>query len=167
MASLINRVPIGLLSLLGIKALGDNPRELSNQVWPNLDLMPFYLAATTEVLNVNTLAVNANGFWGATAATTTNLKLWVVNSYTCRSVANLGAATSIRFRAAINDTTTNRIVSVSDALSVGAAGESPICGFSQRIVMLPGYQLGIWVEQIALGVAPTFQISLSYTELDV
>lgn len=42
----LNRVPRGLQSLLGTKALGRNPQELLEAVRPTVDLTQFYLAET-------------------------------------------------------------------------------------------------------------------------
>jgi len=42
MPSVINRVPPGLLSVLDIKAQGENPRFLGDQVTPTLDFWPLY-----------------------------------------------------------------------------------------------------------------------------
>lgn len=44
MASGINRAPLGLQSLLGTKALGQNPDALSELVRPIVDLAPFWWA---------------------------------------------------------------------------------------------------------------------------
>ena len=45
--STINRIPDGLQSLLGVKALGRNPQEIEGAVRPTIDLTSFYLANKT------------------------------------------------------------------------------------------------------------------------
>lgn len=59
MAEKIQRTPLGLLGLLGIKSLGRNPEAISDTVLGNLNLDPFYWATKTETFSQLQLNVGA------------------------------------------------------------------------------------------------------------
>lgn len=62
MPSTINRVPPGLLSLLDIKAQGENPRFLSDVVGPVFQFRDLYELQKTEARASAIVSVSATGF---------------------------------------------------------------------------------------------------------
>ena len=59
MPSLIQRIPPGLLSFLGLKSTGQNPNNLSDTVVPVLDLEHLYLAQDLQVSSNTQNVANA------------------------------------------------------------------------------------------------------------
>lgn len=62
MPSIINRIPPGLLSMLDIKAQGENPKFLSDTVTPGMEFLPFYELQKYEAQVSSIIATAAVGF---------------------------------------------------------------------------------------------------------
>lgn len=90
----IQRVPQGLLSLLGVKGTGQNPRLFGDVVSPTLELLPFLIAPTLTAAETITAAVAAAGS-GATV-TVPAREAWVLVAISARldtgTVAGLAGA---------------------------------------------------------------------------
>lgn len=87
----INRIPDGLQSLLGVKALGRNPQEIEGSVRPSIDLTEFYYANKTVELEVGQeiAAIAANGLY-ATVEIPAG-EVWYVYSVAMRCSAISGS----------------------------------------------------------------------------
>jgi len=91
----INRLPLGLLSFLGIKNGGRNPQFLGEQLSPTFDLVAWYLQSNSRSLslNGNVTAVGFNSAWWTVPVGET----WAVLSTMVNSQAALGAGQSVGF----------------------------------------------------------------------
>lgn len=164
MPSLVNRVPPGLLSLLGIKALGVNPSVLGDELTAELDVTSLYLASNAELLGGATNTLTAPGVFPVGALLVPAGELWVVNRASAHATANLAAATTYRYRIAVYDAPNQRIVQVG-SLATGTVGERLSSAFDEPIVMPAGEQLVIFCEQATLGTAQTMRIDAKVTRL--
>jgi hypothetical protein len=155
--------------MLGIKATGQNPHVLPDSVQSTLDLSMFYRNTEAAHAGGITNAVNATGVFGTSPLWPQPGELWVVNSFAIIATANLLAATSIRFRACIYEIVDNDVTWVSPTFASGAVGELPALGgaFDGPLLVPAGYGLAAWVEQIAVGTAPTLRISGRIAKLKV
>lgn len=168
MPQLINRVPPGLLSLLGIKSLGQNPSLLADQVAPILELGNFYLGASSQIVGTTTGTVNATGIWAVAAIQPNPGELIICSSLFCSTAANLAAATTIRFVPVVFNVQSGLPISSPSArLASGTAGERPSSGWEQAVVIAPGQCAGIWVDSITLGTAPDIRVDARVTRLAI
>lgn len=168
MASLINRVPPGLLSLLDIKASGQNPTILPDTLVPQLDVTDLYLNGFGEQASVLTAAITANGFWGVTAFDAGPGELIVLTSCVAYVDANLGAGTSLTYALVIAD---NTGVSAPYALIApevtGTVGGRPMTGSTRNWIIPPGYRIGAYATQGPYAVAPQVRIGGRFVRLKV
>lgn len=145
----LQRYPLGLLGLLDLKDMGRGPDLFRRDVSAVIDATPFYLATRASYQSGQALAVNATGFFPAVGLSISEQSIWVMERVSARPSAALGAGVSIRYRLAVSRAAGNNIVALPGTAS-GAATEFPNLG-AEGFVMLPGDQLGVWVEQIAAG----------------
>lgn len=168
MPSVVNRVPPGLLSLLAIKASGQNPSMLGDALVPTIDVTSLYLNGFGESASVLTAAVTANGFWGVTAFDAGPGELIVLTSCVAYVDANLGAGTSITYALVIAD---NTGVSAPYALLApevtGTVGGRPMTGSTQAWIIPPGYRVGAYATQGPYAIAPQIRIGGRFVRLTV
>lgn len=145
-----NRFPRGLVGLLDAKTRGTAPTSLADEVRGTLDMMPFYQAATREVLSGVTLAPVAEGPVFATGG---NLivpqdELWIVWHFT--AIASLVLATGetlafttlLRAAAAVG---VNQDQVLNSSFGNGGVGSLPVAWTPSPFLALPGDSLGIFV----------------------
>lgn len=84
----INRAPLGLLELLGLKGTGDTPRSLSDVLSGVLNMDQYYLAPLRGSSTANTSTINSTGAWAMTTPVPAG-ELWLVDniSYTAGPLA--------------------------------------------------------------------------------
>lgn len=155
MPSLINRVPPGLLSLLGIKAMGENPVVLSDQLQPTLELSDLYAGANAIRLNGSTGNITGTGLFQVTALQPPSGEIWVVSSCCYRTNAALAAATTIRGRAVVHDVSLGVPVYADSGTLTGTTGEQPSMGWARPVIIPPGYGVGVFIDAAIIGTAPT------------
>lgn len=92
----IQRVPLGLLELLGGKGSGATPNQLLDGVVAVLDLEHFYLAPLTRVVTGSTATVNATGTWMNTSSAmiVPAGELWLVRNASVVAATPLGVGES-------------------------------------------------------------------------
>lgn len=137
----INTLPIGLLSLLGIKNGGVNPQYLLPQLAPVLDLSAFYLQQKAELLAPADQVVNAVGSFLGGAVVVPAGEMWVVHSSVLISAAVLGAGAVLQAGVAFF-TDQSAGVRVAPQVLAGA-GDSFLAGFEGPILLPSGYKIGI------------------------
>lgn len=162
MPSLINRIPNGLLSLLGIKSVGQNPSLLSDTVSPTLDLSAFYFTETASFLGGTTNTANLVGAWAPSNWTnTTQTETWVVNTVCSWRSAGLPAATAYKLRLGVYDTLTGFVYASGPQASY-VAGDLPAVGWCSQqgspILLRPNQSIAVLVEGVTLGTAVTFDV---------
>lgn len=170
MPSIINRVPSGLLGLLGSKGTGASPQALADYVQPVLELDPYYFATTATHAAITTATLGSVAFFPGVASLFGDLpmvvpsgEIWVVHHAAARSGA-MAAATDIRIQLAViqNGQSTPWVLGNE---SEAAAGEALGSSFSCPIVMLPLHQIGVLCTRSVLGTAPSVNIGLLVSRL--
>lgn len=159
MPSLINRVPPGLLSLLDIKALGQNPSLLSDTVQPTLDVLNFYARSYGQLVTDFSNIPAAVGFLPVTAFDAGPGEIVICAGVCIIADATLAAGTTVRWRGVVADAATGRLVSTVGERVNAAAGEQLSSGTDELVIVPTGNRLGVMVEQLTLGTGPRARIS--------
>lgn len=167
MPSLINRVPPGLLSLLDIKALGQNPSLLTDSVQPTIDLSEFYARIYSSLVTDLTVVPGTVGFQPVTAFDTAPGEMVVLAGLGCLADSPLAAGTSVRCTPVIADQATGRVLSQIAPETSGTAGEQPYTGTDQLVTLGPGTRLGVMISALTLGTGPRLRISARVLRLRV
>lgn len=166
MPSLINRVPPGLLSLLGIKALGQNPSVLGDLLQAHLDVTSLYLNAFADVTAATTTAFSSPGIQGPSGFTVPPGEMWVVTRACAYTSSALAAATAARVRMAVYDTVQQRLQLVGEAAS-GIAGERMSCALDGPIVLTSGEAVQVYCEAFTAGTGFAMTVAAKIAKLTV
>lgn len=161
MPSLINRIPVGLLSLLGIKSVGQNPVMMPDSVQPVLDLTRFYTIQISEYIAGTSGTANTVGAWPLSNwQNTTQTELWIVQTASIWRSTGLPAATQYTLRLGVYDVLTGAVVnsSFSATYTVGQIPAVSWCDAESQIVIRPNQALAVLVEGVTLGTAVTFDV---------
>jgi len=167
MPSLINRVPPGLLSLLGIKAMGENPVVTTDELRPTIELLNFYVGPNSTRLNGSTGNITGTGLFQVTALAPPTGEIWLVDSCCYRTNAVLAAATTIRGRAVVHDVSLGVPVYADSGTLSGTTGEIPSMGWSRPVIIGPGYGVGIFIDSAVIGTAPTIRFDCKLLRLSI
>lgn len=167
MPSLINRVPPGLLSLLDIKALGENPSTLADVVQPTIDLLDFYFRIYSSLVTDFTAVPAAVGFQPVTAFDTGPGEIVICAGLGCIADSTLAAGTTVRWTPVIADQATGRVLSQVAPETSGQATEQPYTGTDAVVALGPGTRLGVMISQLTLGTGPRARISARILRLRV
>lgn len=150
MPSQVNRVPQGFLSLLGIQALGQNPRILPDELQATLDLTPFYVRGYNQPVGANSAALATVGpsllvqpLFDVPAG-----ELMLVTSVVARTSAVLAAGAAIKFAPCVLNMTNGIEVELLGEIATGAPGEIPYSGSSKLVVVPPGFTIGVAVQSL-------------------
>jgi hypothetical protein len=162
MPSNINQQPLGLLSLLSIKATGDTPKTLGSELIPTLDLTNAYVASQLVRFNSVTPAVNAPGVFGGIVVPPG--EVWIVPQFAIVKNAVNGAGTSYRIRCGVIDAQTGVAYAVSATSDTSGVGDAVYLGFGQPLIVPAGMQFALLCEQFA-GIAAQFAVCVWYTHL--
>lgn len=163
MPSLVNRVPPGLLSLLGIKAGGQNPSILPDVLTPTLELMELYSSANATEAAGTTSAVNLTGLWGIAALQPGPGEIFLVERMTVDLVNVLAAGTTMRVQPCFYQNYPYTV-----GLPAEAGPGEVLSVFSQRPFILPaGHRLALFASKVVLGVAAQFRIQARYLALTI
>lgn len=157
MPQLINRVPPGLLSLLGIQSTGRNPVLLADDLQAVLDLTQSYFIGQSQVYGDVTAALGTTGFFSGAVGSPSAGELWVFSQVVI-ACGVLPAATTYRVRPAVAQVGTGEILHVSSMTASGTAGERPVAATTEPIYVRPNELLGVFVESVTLGTASPFAI---------
>jgi len=162
--SLINQVPPGLLSLLGIKALGVNPSILPDELSPSLDLFTLYIAGNSIERRSTTAAIGTTGFFSAAALIVPAGELWLVEAFSIDLSAVVGAATTYRLKPAYFNVGTNALFAVGASASA-TTGDRLNAKADDWFYLPSNYQPGVYCEQVTPGVPQTCNIAFRYVPL--
>lgn len=164
----VNRVPPGLLSLLDMKALGQNPVTLSEQLVPTLDLYENYIASISRVEDGNTTGtVGATGIFPFVVALASPGELVIVSRAVAAPTANLGAATTLTFSIGVYDIPSSQMLDSGTPVT-GTTGGRPLAVAPKFTILAPGQGLAVFCHAwTAGGVAPTIRFSGSIARLRV
>lgn len=159
MPALINRAPPGLLSLLDLKAMGENPSRLADTVSPTLDMLDFYLRAYSSLVTDFTGLLNATGFFPVTAFDTNPGEVVVLGGLGVIADSVLAAGTTIGLCPVMADAALGRVIAkVGEPVSATAAQQFTT-GTNDIIILPPQTRLGVVVNNVTLGTAPRARFS--------
>ena len=167
----IQRLPVGLLDILGMQSTGDTPHLIADEVQPVMDLTDLYLTDRLSRSIAQTAVIAAIGF--AVAGTVTPLgpapgEQWMVYGLMTSSGA-LAAATQITYVMAVSRTslaagaqylTRQQVVANPNIFAEGLTFERPL-------ILRPGDQLGIFVSQLTAAPAIAPFVSAFYVPVRV
>jgi hypothetical protein len=160
MPSQVNRVPPGLLSLLGIKSTGVNPTMLGEELTPTMDLTQMYAAGHAVSLFGTTGVINATGMWDGGGLTQVPAgEFWICDSVCITSTAVLGAGTIYRGRAAVADVTGGIIRVLGPTSGNVTQTERFATQLQGPIYVRPNETIGVFIEGFTAGVAQAFNVS--------
>lgn len=162
MAGEINRVPRALLSLLDMKARGQNPRQLEAGLRGSVDLTQLYLEDTRRDL-VASVTVNAIGYYSAANLTVPQTQMWWVHGlYMVGPAAGLAAGTTVSGRCAIESPATpvnRKPIGYWDQFGAGfIAGWNIDSRLGMPLLLAPGSTAGWLCIGLVLGTAPVCTI---------
>lgn len=168
MPSLINRVPPGLLSLLGIKSLGVNPSLLADMVQPVLELRDLYYGVYAQEAIHTITAPAAPGIHVSNLAGPGPGEIWLVERMSIFPTVVLPAGTTY---GNVSPMMYNQGTAVAHALDSGTlititAGQTGQIG-SSRFILPTNYRLGAFIGSVTLGTATAWYISVRYTVVSV
>jgi hypothetical protein len=149
----INRIPLGLLDLLGLKQLGRNPDQQSPTLAMTLDLERFYAINASESINISNAAINACGQYVASAAVPAG-EVWL-----CIAAGfqwqNAAAGTTVAGLALMVGS--QNVQSVGQLASATAVTDFPASAFwpsDYPFLMVSGQSFGVSWQRNTTGVAP-------------
>ena len=162
----INRVPVGLLSLLDMKARGQAPRALSGEVQAELDILRIYLE-NDRVLERTSASIGAAGVSVLPALTVLQNENWYVHGFYLQSGA-LAAGTTVTVAPAIQrvDNFSNNTMWLQIGPQITATVGQWIFGgvtFTTPYIARPGDVFAIVASSVTLGTAPSVAASLDYS----
>jgi len=139
--------PDGLLSMLGIQANGNYPQHLNtDQLIPQLDLLPWYLESRAEIQSASdvTVATSPNSF--VPLFTVPQQEVWVLLALTLQ-VSNISTPVTIQLaRARSNDSLSRIALSNPAAFDVNLTGPCPLIPSLDSVrylIFRPSVQIGI------------------------
>lgn len=165
----INRLPLGLLSLLGIKNGGRYPQSLGQQLAPCFELLGWYLQSNSQSLslNGNVTAVGFNANWWTVPVGQT----WAVLSTVVNSAAALGAGVTVGFtgawiRSALQ-VLPSPLTQVSPSYTVGAVAVAMSNPAGACVTLVPpGGVIGVYAHALVAGPVNT-TMTIQYVPMDL
>lgn len=145
MPSNINSYPPGLLSLLGIKALGQYPSVLPDTVQPTIDLNQFYFGYGATFVKEDTDTAQPIGQKGFNIGTAGVGELLIITSGALY-FSTLAVGTGITIRPEVYHLATGTRTWAGEA-ATAAAGQQLLVGF-ENVVVPPGFRFGYEVTAL-------------------
>lgn len=145
----IQRVPTGLLDMLGMQSTGVGPSEVAQLVQPVVDLGSLYLWDRVRVLTANTPNIASVNPFASTVTPPTG-EQWFVYGISMTTTGVLAAATAFTAAMSINRGVSSLLwQNLMDPISA-SAGQLWASGriWDTPIIMRPGDTLGVWVTAI-------------------
>ncbi len=144
----IQRYPRGLIDLLGMRATGDTPHQLSQQTTGILELTDYYLNDRLEAVTSSPSAVIAG-----TGITNFQLvvparEMWAVYEYSV-TLTPIAAASTLRFAPGYfrSPEAASRFVTVTPSVTcLASEGNSAGIHFERPLLLLPGTIFGVYVS---------------------
>jgi hypothetical protein len=143
----INRQPLGLLGLLGIKNGGRYPQHISETLLPTFDLERLYYSGASITAGAS-LVLNATGFFEI--GRVDQNEVWFVEHFCCFSTAVLGAGQSLAMVPAVLDPAGNILQPLLPnpvATTTGSTAATAI----RDVYMQSGTRYGVLVTTLVAG----------------
>jgi len=148
----IQRLPYGLVDLLGMKGSGDRPHTLAQQIAVTLaDGADYYLGPRrTAVTGDTAINIAATGFFAAVGVTPSAGEIWLCYNVTCSVNAATAAATALKFwPVKSGNGGTAPDTQLAEQLTLGAADWGATSRvFERPQLFLPGDVLGFRVGSV-------------------
>lgn len=144
----INRVPVGLLGLLDLKAQGENPAQMNPFVQATLELRDLYALQTRATLS-QASTVTGLGVTGAPAFANLVVpqgEVWLVYAITAHlSAPPLGAGATAQYSVGFVTNDTGRFVALGSPSPSYATGADGIANFDGAVILQPGDSPNVYV----------------------
>lgn len=154
MAQPINRAPPGLLSLLNSKG-GTTVPFIAETLGPTLEMSEFYTQGFAVPQWGDTVPIAArNAYQYANSGYTFKPDpghILVIDYATTGTTANIPAAVTYEFQLVVMDVSAGPRLGYPILASrsvTGTAGEQPVVSLERRVIITPGYALGLWVKSL-------------------
>lgn len=145
----IQRLPTGLLDMLGMQSTGASPNEIAGVVTPTVNLGDLYLWDRVRVLTANTPNIaSVNPF--ASTVTPPQGEQWMVYGISMTTTGVVAAAAGFTAAMAINRGVSSllwQLLQTPHPVTTGNLWASGIV-WDTPIIMRPGDTLGVWVTSI-------------------
>lgn len=167
----IQRLPRGLLDLLGLLSGGDTPHQFANTTTGVLDLLDLYTVDRLQVLSaLITVPPAALGNFQFAGSVVPQGQVWLVKEMTVNNGGVVAAAASIDWSPVIfrnqslvgNGTIQSRVISSGAGTNYGAGAV-----YEKPNLVLPGQSFGVQVHAITGAPAVPFQLTLWYASLRI
>lgn len=166
MPTQVNRVPPGLLSLLDIKSLGQNPSLLADEISPTLEMGDFYTNAIAQQELETTDPITGQGsFLCAGRFICQPGELLVVSSFTAIPTLALAAGNSLTYTPCVISIGLGRPIAQVGPTVSPAATQRAISGSVTPFIVTPGQTLGVYCTVWAAAANPTVTIFARVTRL--
>lgn len=141
----IQRFPVALLDLLGMKGTGDTPHTIAGDISLGLDITDLYLAQRRTVVTGQTaIPMTGTGSFAAVGALVPSGELWVVYGVTATLATPTAAATALRYWAAYTHYSSS-LIGLTDSVSVGANDNAAVTRvYEKPAIFVPGDQF--WLQ---------------------
>lgn len=148
--ALIQRVPQGLLNLLGLQTLGVNPRDFSDSVFGQLDLERYFIADRIE--HVSDILVGATQAGNSANLVVPAGETWRVSAYCVRLTNASGAGAIMHGCVGLNAVASGTPAVATTGMTrrhVSTGDEFITVGVESNIVLTPGNRItGFLVEDV-------------------
>jgi len=139
---LIQRPPIGLLDLLGLKAMGQGPVQLAETVACTLaDCVDYYLCSRRQHLTALTgVAMVANTNYSLATLAVPSGEIWFLYAMSVYTNTATAAATSVKFRGGYTFTASSStpVWLTPDAEALASDQASASVHFERPLIWMPG-----------------------------
>lgn len=167
MPSPIQRLPPGLLSLLGIQTAGQNPQSLSDIITGTIDLGRLYLEGFALPEAAATNAPAAPGFFlvNGPLLLPGPGEILLCNGISATAQAAIGAGVTMSYKLAITQNIVGGVFATFGETITAGAGAIPATGTTDLIFIPPGFSPGIYVDSITGGAGPAFAVRSKVSRL--
>lgn len=163
----IQRVAVGLTDLLGLRATGDSPHQIGQEVRATLEMLDLYTAYRVEFLQGATANVAALGFLTSSIGAVPNGEMWLVYQIGYFSGA-FAAATDCRFAGSLQRQGVSNPMPFTDTFTVTTAGQAAAgVMFPRPIVMMPRDQIGVTIASITGAPGVGITCNIYFTRLKI
>lgn len=159
MPGVVQRVPMALLDLLGLKSTGQNPVLFSELLGPSIDMTDLYLANRWEIINASVAAIATTGLKTTGSWEPADGTVLVIDGACIQFATVLAAATTYRLRLCLYTVQTGNPFRMAPSAVTTTVGEIVAGAWDGPIVVRPGEGLGIWAENVTLGTSAAPRIA--------
>jgi hypothetical protein len=147
----IQRFPRGLLDILGLKATGDAPHLLSQEVSSSLEITPLYLQERRVQLPAALLPAAAGGYQSNAGNTVPSGEMWIVNNLTVVSSPGVGVSANVALGYAWSTTGTLDSFVLTPYTAFPASNTTAVGRDFEPLdlILWPGWSVGYWTNTIA------------------